>query len=307
MLRTIRGVAAIAVLFACHSACAQQASADAKVQKFIDSLHFQDGNVAIGAAHATLNLTPEFRYLDAADTQRVLTQLWGNPPGSTALGMLVPTAVPLSDPKNSWAVIISYKEDGHISDADALMLDYDKMLKEMQEATLEANPERKRQGYHEIELVGWAAKPHYDASANKLYWAKELAFGGAHEHTLNYDIRALGRGGYLSLNAVASMSQLPVIETEMQKVLPMTAFDAGQRYTDFNVSTDKVAAYGIGALVAGAIAAKAGLFAKLLVMLLAFKKFAIAGFVALAALLRKVFGGKSRTAALPAPPKDGAS
>jgi len=75
----------------------------------------------------------------------------------------------------------------------------------------------------------------------------------------------------------------------MQKVLALTEFDPGQRYSDFNASTDKVAAYGIAALVAGAIAAKAGLFAKLFVLLLAFKKFAIVGFIALAALVRKLF------------------
>jgi len=307
MFRIIHGIAVIVALFTGQIATAQDTSDDAKVQKFIDSLHFQTGTVAIDAAHATLSLTPQFRYLDAQDAQLVLTQLWGNPPGSRALGMLVPTAVPLSDPKNSWAIVISYQDDGHISDADTLTIDYDKMLKDMQEATHEANPERKHQGYGEVELVGWATKPHYDTSTNKLYWAKELAFNDVREHTLNYDIRALGRGGYLSLNAVASLSQLPVIETQMQKVLTMIQFDAGQRYADFSASTDKVAAYGIGALVAGAIAAKAGLFAKLIAMLIVFKKVAIAGFVALAAVLRKLFGGKSKLATLPAPLEDEAS
>lgn len=265
----------------------------AKVQKFIDGLHFQSGSVNVAGAHATLTLTPEFRYLGAADAQSVLTRLWGNPPDAEVLGMLVPTAAPLSDPDKSWAVVITYSDDGHISDADAAKLDYDKMLKDMQSETHDANPERKKQGYPELELVGWAQKPHYDASSNKLYWAKELAFGDGHEHTLNYDIRALGRGGYLSLNAVAGMSQLPMVETEMQKVLAMTAFDAGARYTDFNASTDKVAAYGIGALVAGAIAAKAGLFAKLLVLLVAAKKFIVVGFLALVAGAKKLFSRKT--------------
>lgn len=270
------------------SALADDASAD-KVQKFIDALHFQSGAVTVSGAHATLALTPEFRYLGAADAQKVLSQLWGNPPDSHVLGMLVPTAAPLSDAQKSWAVVITYEDDGHVSDADAAKIDYDKMLKDMQSETHDANAERKQRGYPELELVGWAQKPHYDAATNKLYWAKELAFNDAHEHTLNYDIRALGRGGYLSLNAVAGMSQLGMVETEMQKVLAMTAFDAGARYSDFNASTDKVAAYGIGALVAGAIAAKAGLFAKLLVLLVAFKKAIVIGVVAVAAAVRKLF------------------
>jgi len=289
----LRALAASALLLCAHAFAADgDADGKAEVQKFVDGLHFQTGTVQVPGGHATLALTPEFKFLDARDSQKVLEQLWGNPPDGSVLGMLVPNAAPLTD-DNSWAVIITYNDDGHVSDEEAAKLDYDKLLKDMQESAHDSNPERKKQGYPELELVGWAAKPHYDASTNKLYWAKELAFAGAREHTLNYDIRALGRGGYLSLNAVAHMSQLPVIQTEMPKVLAMTQFDAGQRYADFNASTDKVAAYGIGALVVGAIAAKAGLFAKLLALLLAAKKFIVIGLVAVGAAIKKLFTRKT--------------
>ena len=288
MKSIIRLFAALA-LIAGLPAAAQDDAVPKEALQLIDSLRYQSGKINVDAAHATLNLNSEFRFLDAADAQKVLSELWGNPPDDEVLGMLVPVSAPLSDPKKSWAVVITHENEGYVSDKDAAGIDYDAMLKEMQEGTAEANAERKRLGYPEVQLVGWATKPHYDASTNKLYWAKELAFDGGREHALNYDIRVLGRGGYLSLNAVAGMNQLHQIEGEMQKVLALTEFDPGQRYSDFNASTDKVAAYGIAALVAGAIAAKAGLFAKLFVLLLAFKKFAIVGFIALAALVRKLF------------------
>ena len=262
------------------------------IQQFVDSLKFKTGTVSVPRANATLKLTDDFRFLDAHDAQRVLEDLWGNPPDSDVLGMLVPTATPLTDAKGSWAIVITYSSDGYVSDVEASKIDYTQMLKDMQESTREANAERKKRGYHEVELVGWAEPPHYDAATNKLYWAKDLDFVGAKEHTLNYDIRVLGRGGYLSLNAVAGMGQLAQIKNEMPKVLAMTEFDPGQRYTDFNASTDKIAAYGIGALVAGTLAAKAGLFAKLFAMLLAFKKVLIAGVIALAAAVRKFFSRK---------------
>ena len=288
-MKSIVRLFAVLALIAGLDAAAQDNAVPKEALQLIDSLHYQSGKINVDAAHAALNLDSEFRFLDAADAQKVLSQLWGNPPDEEVLGMLVPVAAPLSDPKKSWAVVITYKNEGYVSDKDAAGIDYDAMLKHMQEGTAEANAERKRLGYPEVELVGWATKPHYDASTNKLYWAKELKFDGAREHALNYDIRVLGRGGYLSLNAVAGMNQLHQIEGEMQKVLALTEFDAGQRYSDFNVSTDKVAAYGIAALVAGAIAAKAGLFAKLLALLFAFKKFAIVGFIAVAAAVRKFF------------------
>jgi uncharacterized membrane-anchored protein len=283
-----RFVAAIA-LFTCLGVCAQDPDGRAAVRKFVDSLHFKSGTVPIDAAHATLNLTSEFRFLDAHDAQRVLHDLWGNPPDSDVLGMLVPAGASLTDERNSWVVVISYSDDGHVADSEASTLDYAKLMKDMQQGAHDSNAERGKEGYPAIEIVGWATPPHYDASSNKLYWAKELNFAGAPEHTLNYDIRVLGRGGYLSFNAVAGMHQLAMVKERMPQVLDMAEFDAGQRYADFNSSTDKIAAYGIGALVAGAIAAKAGLFAKLLVLLLAFKKVVIVGFLAVAAAVRKFF------------------
>jgi uncharacterized membrane-anchored protein len=285
---------ALVALFSTDAAFAQDAAPAKKdeVQKFVDSLHFKTGKVTVPKASATLTLTPDFRFLDAHDAQRVLEQLWGNPPDSDVLGMLVPTSTSLADPGDSWAVVITYVADGYVSDADASKIDYAKMLKEMQQGAAEVNEERKKQGYPAVDIVGWATPPHYDAAANKIYWARELSFSDAHEHTLNYDIRVLGRNGYLSLNAVAGMSRLETVQTQMPNVLAMTEFDQGQRYTDFNASTDKVAAYGIGALVAGAIAAKAGLFAKLFAVLLAFKKVLIAGVLAVGAGLRKIFSRK---------------
>lgn len=100
------------------------------------------------------------------------------------------------------------------------------------------------------------------------------------------------REGYLSLNAVAPIDQLAQVREDMPQVLAMTEFDSGQRYGDYNESTDKLAAYGIGALVAGGIAAKAGLFAKLGLMLLALKKFVILGLAAVAGLFKKLFRRK---------------
>ena len=54
-------------------------------------------------------------------------------------------------------------------------------------------------------------------------------------------------------------------------------FNAGKRYTDFKSSTDKVAAYGLAALVAGVAAKKLGLIALAGAFILKFVKvFAIA-------------------------------
>jgi uncharacterized membrane-anchored protein len=61
--------------------------------------------------------------------------------------------------------------------------------------------------------------------------------------------------------------------------------------------TDKLAEYGLGALIAGGVAAKLGLFAKLGALLLAFKKLIIIGFVAIGGFIAKMFGKKKDAAA----------
>lgn len=76
-------------------------------------------------------------------------------------------------------------------------------------------------------------------------------------------------------------------------------FTEGNRYQDFDSSVDKVAAYGLGALIAGGLAVKTGLFAKLLVMLVAFKKAIALGAVALGAAAVKLFRKKKDSQASP--------
>ena len=266
----------------------------AQAESLVASLHPSTGNVPITTAKATLQLAPGYSFLPAADAQRVLTELWGNPAQPHVLGMILPGTDPhvVLDP-SSWAVVVTYADEGYVSDADAAKIDYADMLKNMQKGMEESNPERLKQGYPAIELVGWAEPPHYDAASHKLYWARNLRFkkqdGATDGESLNYDIRVLGRHGYLSLNAVAPIDQLAKVRADMPQVLSMTEFDPGERYADYDSKTDKLAAYGIAALVAGGIAAKAGLFAKLGLMLLALKKFVFIGIAAIGAAIGKLF------------------
>ena len=280
--------AAVRAALLCAPAFAQDI--DPEVQKVLSSLHFQTGDVALSDAGATLHVQPGFKYLAHDDSRKVLENLWGNPPDDSVLGMLVPDNAPLAS-DHSWAVVVTFSDDGYVSDEDAAKVDYAKVLKDMQEATVDENAERKKQGYAEYSIVGWAQPPRYESATKRIYWAKDLKVQGADSDTLNYDIRVLGREGYLSMNAVASMADLGLVQSGMQQVLPMAEFDAGHRYADYKPGTDKLAAYGLAALVGGGIAAKAGLFAKLGVILLAAKKFILAGVVAVGAAVKKFFGG----------------
>jgi uncharacterized membrane-anchored protein len=277
-----------------------QAQEQITAEEFLASLNFQKGTITLRGGVANLTLPEGFHYLSPEDTERVLVTAWGNPPGYETLGMLAkgPEDILAED---SWAVIIAYEEDGFVSDEDAGSIDYAELLANMQASSRESNAARTEAGYEEVILVGWAATPRYDKSANKLYWAKELRFGDFPVNTLNYNVRILGRKGVLVLNLVATMAQIEEIEAAIPTVLAMTNFNPGYRYSDFEPGVDKVAAYGIAALIAGKVAAKAGLFAKLGVLLLALKKVWIVIVIAIGGLLVRVLR-RGRSKESPASP-----
>jgi uncharacterized membrane-anchored protein len=267
-----------------------------EVIKILNSLKYQQGQIDLKNGLATLNVPADFNYLGPDDAETVLVKLWGNPPSQEKpLGLLIPAGMtPASS--NAWVVTIHYTEDGYVKDTDASKIDYDKLLKQMQQSIADNNKARQNQGYPPITLVGWAAPPRYDAATHKLYWAKDLKFGDDQVDTLNYSIRILGRRGVLELNAVSALSQFNQIDQQTPEILGMVDFKGGNRYADFDPKVDKVAKYGIAALVAGGVltaAAKFGLLKVIWVAILAMKKFVIIGVLAVVAFFKKLFKGRS--------------
>ncbi len=262
--------------------------------KLLKGLKYQSGEIDLRGGLAKLTVPKEFNFLNSDDAETVLVKLWGNPPSvEKPLGLLIPAGMtPISS--NHWVVTIEYSEDGYVKDDEAAKINYDDMLKQLQKAIGDNNENRKAHGYPAFTLVGWAAPPHYDAGTHKLYWAKDLKFEGEEQDTLNYSIRMLGRRGVLELNAIASINQLDEIQQQVPQILGMVNFNDGNRYADFDPKVDKVAKYGIAALVAGGLvlAAKAGFFKILLVGLIAAKKFIVLGVLALVGLFKRFFKGR---------------
>lgn len=269
----------------------QEVTQEVLMQAFLSSLNFQKGSVLLGDDLVTLNLPDAYSYLSPEDADKVLVDVWGNPPGNETLGMIVPDDTSIFD-MNSWAVIISYEEDGYVSDEDAEKIDYDELFQQMRESSEENNKKRVEAGYEPVDFVGWASVPYYDKEAKKLHWAKEIRFGDSDINTLNYNIRILGRKGVLVLNIVSVMPQFQAISNEIPRLLGMTEFNPGNTYADFDPKLDKVAAYGIGALVAGKLASKVGILAKFSGVLLALKKLWILIIVGIGAFFKALFGKK---------------
>jgi uncharacterized membrane-anchored protein len=286
-------------------AATKQSPSRERLVQLQSSLKWQQGKIILGNNLATLKVSREFRYLPPEDTKTVLVDLWNNPPeiGSGTLGMIFPADVnPLS--RSSWGVVITYQADGYVRDDDAEKIDYADLLKQIQQATEDGNAQRIKQGYSPMKVVGWAEPPRYDKAEHKLYWAKELQFGDETSHTLNYSIRVLGRQGVLELNAVAGMSGLDAIKQRMPDVISMVEFNAGSRYADFTPGRDKVAEYGLAALILGGVAAKVGLFKGIFLALLAAKKLIIVAVVAAAGFIGRILGFKKKSKTTASAPSD---
>lgn len=268
-------------------------------QTFLDSveqtLHFESGVISIGNDLALVTVPPGFKFLNGSDSEMILTDIWGNPPSEEedrSLGMLIPEVFsPFDD--SCYVVNITFSEEGYINDSDAKELDYDDLLKTMKKDVNESNSYREELGYPPVELIGWASQPFYDSANKKLHWAKELKFGDSESNTLNYNIRVLGRRGYLELNVIGEMYHLEQIKREIEPILTSVNFQKGHAYSDFNPSIDKVAAYGIGGLIAGKVLLKAGLLAKFGVILAKLWKVIALAVVGAVAALRKLFQRKS--------------
>lgn len=255
--------------------------------RMIDSieskLQYKTGKISLNNGIATINVPPNFKFLEAEDARFILEDVWGNLKGQTALGMLVPvnSMATIAD----YAFVVEYSAMGYVKDNDADDINYDELLSQLKKESIESNKEREKAGVSAMNLVGWAATPYYDKAKNVLHWAKEYQVDGSEDNTLNYDVRVLGRKGVLILQAVSGIGELDSVKQNIDPLLNAVAFTDGNKYSDFNASTDEIAAWTIGSLVAGKVLAKAGVFA----FILKFGKLFAIGGIALITGLFKYF------------------
>lgn len=133
-------------------------------------------------------------------------------------------------------------------------------------------------------------QPHYDPTTHNLEWGLKIRSSEG-EDIINYTARHLGRGGYISSVLVSSPETFQKDLAEFRMSDTELTFEPGNAYTEFR-NGDKVAGYGLAALIvggAGAAVVKSGAAKGILVGLVAFWKFILAGVVAFFAGVAKFF------------------
>ena len=251
-------------------------------------LDWQHGpTVARIGSQARLNLPKGYMFANAADTRKFL-ELTENIPSGKELGLL-------ADEKLTWFVIFSFDDVGYVKDDEKDSLDADAMLKSIQEGTEQANKERKKRGWGTMTVVGWIQQPHYDQDTHNLEWS----FKGEDEkgiQVVNQHTRYLGRRGVTQVELVTGTDELGATLPVYRQVLRGFTYTPDNDYRAF-VQGDKVAEYGLTALVIGgaaAAAAKTGLLKGLWKLLIVGWKLVVAGIAAIGAFLKRLFSGKKQ-------------
>jgi len=200
------------------------------------------------AAKAKIRIPEGYAFLDDANTRRFL-ELMGNPPVNNHF-MIAPASI-------DWFAVFSFDPVGYVKDDEKI--DADELLETLKKSDAPGNEERRRLGLQQIFTDGWHVPPHYDAATRRLEWGVRLRDEKGRVN-VNYTSRLLGRTGVMSAILVTSPQTLDADMKAFNGALAGYEFVPGERYAEYK-SGDKVAEYGLAALVVGgaaAAAAKAG-------------------------------------------------
>lgn len=270
------------------AACAQDAAPQqGGLMQKVMTLHWVEGPTRVDVGdNATFAVPSGYRFLGPADTVKFM-ELTKNLSSDTDRTIFAPDDF-------AWFGSFEYADVGHVPDDQKI--DPDKLLSTLRSNQAEANKELQQRGWPTLEVAGWAKSPFYDTDTHNLSWAIELrnSNGG---NDVNYNTRLLSRTGYTAATLVADPATLDPSIAQFKQVVAGYQFKGDQTYSAYKPG-DKVAKYGLAALITGgaaAVAVKTGLWKVIVGALVAGWKFIAAGAIALFAGIGrflKRLGGK---------------
>ena len=247
------------------------------------SLQWQRGPLTVTVAgNSTLVVPAGYVFLDEKNTTKFL-ELSENI-GSDSEVLVAPESL-------DWTAYLSFDPSGYVKDDETI--DAAALLASLKEGTAAANAERRQRGWTDVNVIGWASAPSYNRTTKRLEWATLLESQG--HRNANFSTKILGRHGHTSVVLVANLEDLTAAQATLNTLLENYRFNSGETYAEWKQG-DKIAEYGLGALVLGgvaAVAAKKGLWTVLAGFLAAAWKFLLAGVLAAGGWLRSLFKKKS--------------
>lgn len=240
----------------------------------------------------TLKLPADYFYVPKSEGLRVLRALGNVVNDATFVGLVVGKRQ-----NDDWMVVIKHIKEGYIKDDDAKNWNADELLSNLRAGAEEANKDRVARGFPEMAVIGWIEPPAYDATTHRLVWsllAKNKDQPDDAPKNVNYNTFALGRDGYFSLNLLSGSERIAGDKAVAHELLSDLSYHSGKRYEDFSAGTDRIAEYGLLALVGGVAAKKLGLLALAGAFVLKFAKIIIFAVVGFGAAIMNFFRRKPR-------------
>ncbi len=287
-------VALVMSLLSTKFAGAQSAEEDESTRLF-ESIEWIAGpDVGRLGNEAEVQIPENCRFTESAGA-RAFMLATQNPPSGDERGILL--CENPEDAEDHYFVVFTYDASGYVRDDEGKSLDAMKILATLRRGNEMGNKERRNLGWSELTIDGWVREPFYDPATNNLTWSLRLS-DDSEESTVNHSVRLLGRGGVMHVDLVTGDEQLAAAVPAFEAMLTGFSYVEGQRYAEWR-DGDKMASYGLTALVAGgagAAAVKLGLFGKLWKVIAGFfaaaGKFIVVALVAIGAKLRSVFSRK---------------
>jgi uncharacterized membrane-anchored protein len=249
------------------------------------------GDIAL-IDQATLKLPANYFFVPKAEGARLMRALGNTVNDSTFIGLVGGTRQ-----NDQWMVVIRYIKEGYIKDDDAKNWNADELLRNISDGVEQANQDRAARGFPEMKVIGWVEPPGYDAGTHRLVWSLLAEDKGQPDNApkgINYNTYALGRDGYFSLNLLSDSERIASEKAFAHELLADLTYNAGKRYEDFSATTDRIAEYGLAALIGGIAVKKLGLLALFAAMALKFAKVILIGAAVLGAGVMKFFRRKPR-------------
>lgn len=243
---------------------------------------------------ATLQLPQGYGFVPTREATQLMEAM-GNSADDKFIGLIMPPHAG-EDGAEDWMVSVEYDPAGYIKDGDAKNWNADELLQNLKDGTEAANENRVRLGIAPLEVTRWIEPPAYDSATQRLVWSVEGHDKGAPadaDNTVNYNTYLLGREGYVSLDLITSASQIEAQKAVARNLLAAVTFNDGKRYAQYDASSDKLAAYGLAALVGGVAAKKLGLLALGAAFFAKFFKLIAVAVLAGGAAIRKFFTRKA--------------
>ena len=219
---------------------------DEEWAKAMDSLNWKEGPslVNYNEANSKINISSNFSILEKEDAHQILYWLNG-----TNFDYVDVYAIN----KSNEQYMFFYTDSGYVKTDDWTDVDPDQFIKEIRDNYKTANDARKKNGQPTVLNVSWKKKPYLDGVYNSVYYALNVDWSD-NKSTAEGTAIILGKEGYTTASYVAGGNGYQ--EQMLLNLSKIHKFNATKEYKDWKAG-DKVAAAGIGALLATTLGVKA--------------------------------------------------